>query len=131
MRPAAVAVVALILAGLTGCGTVQNFARPEDGSGRPLEVYGGVSRSGDALKEKATVPDLVVVSYAPFYVPDVVLSAVGDTVTLPLTTAVTAYRLVRAMEALRVAEPSHERLWREFWSNDPPATQPSQQPPRR
>jgi uncharacterized protein YceK len=70
---------------LTGCGTVQNFRGMDDEGRRQLEVYGGVARTVDSLKGCFASSDLVEVSYTPLLVFDVMLSAIGDTLTLPVT----------------------------------------------
>ncbi len=91
MRRAAISVVLLILAMHTGCGTMENLARSDDGGSRPLEVYGGVARSVDTVKAKFE-SELVVAALGPLYAIDVPLSAVGDTLTLPVTLPVSAVR---------------------------------------
>jgi uncharacterized protein YceK len=85
--------VALSLLALAGCGTVQNFSRPEDGGQRPLQVYGGVTYSVDTVK-KLVSSDLVEAAWAPIFAPDVVLSAIGDTLTLPVTASAAAARAI-------------------------------------
>lgn len=97
MKRCVTAGVALLAAACAGCGTMENFARPEDGGRRPLEVYGGVNRSvnnvkaviGADLVEAAYVPFLI-----PFLIPDIAMSAVGDTLTLPLTLPVAGVRAI-------------------------------------
>ncbi len=93
MRPVTVLGLSLLACGLTGCGTVRNFYPQEPGE-VPLEVYGGVKRSVASLKETAghDVGAALLVVIWPIPVGDIVLSAVGDTVTLPVTTAAAVYR---------------------------------------
>jgi uncharacterized protein YceK len=76
--------IAISAFALTGCGTVENFTQTEPDGRRPLEVYGGVTRSVATVKEQFA-SDLVVVPFAPLYIPDVLLSVIGDTLTLPVT----------------------------------------------
>jgi hypothetical protein len=76
---------------------VENLARPEDGGRRPLEVYGGTTRSVNNVKAVFGA-DLVEAAYAPFLIPflipDIAMSAVGDTLTLPLTLPVAGARAI-------------------------------------
>jgi uncharacterized protein YceK len=115
----------LVACALTGCGTVQNFARPGGGEQRPLEVYGGTTRSVDALKATVTDPVAVALSCSsPFafaaagaLVLDVPLSAVADTVTLPITLWA---KVDRAYVSELPDQPTTNQ-WREFWFNEQPA----------
>ena len=94
MRRCVTAGAALAAVMCAGCGTVGNFARLEDGS-RPLEVYGGVTRSAAGLE--SLYVGGVKLGPSPFWpllVPDVALSAVADTFTLPVTVPVSMIRTI-------------------------------------
>jgi uncharacterized protein YceK len=81
---------------LAGCGTTANLHLPEDVfvSGPPrMGVYGGVSNSVAAAKTGASRDGLRPKCLAALAALDVPLSAIGDTLTLPLTATVTAWRL--------------------------------------
>jgi hypothetical protein len=74
---------------------MENFARPENGSQRPLEVYGGVTRSAACLVRKIDGDVMFMPSpFLPLVVPDVALSAIADTVTLPVTVPVSMIRAI-------------------------------------
>ena len=105
---------ALVLA-LTGCGTIQNLSRPEDGAPRPMKVYGGLSQSWGMFREAFIDPEAVILS--PLCLPDVALSAVGDTLTLPITLAAAVQRSVTAYYL--PAEKPGPNEWRKFWFNEP------------
>lgn len=87
--------VSLALAGLTGCGTAHNFY-PQDGGERPLKVYGGVKKATDDLKEATGdgVAAALLCVLWPLPVANVALSAIGDTVTLPVTVWAEAGRAI-------------------------------------
>ncbi len=80
--------IGAVVAALSGCGTVQNFQR---GSIVDATVYGGVDIAADRLKTHP--PDGTEAMRGAC---DVVLSAVGDTVTLPITVTVEVARAIRA-----------------------------------
>jgi uncharacterized protein YceK len=106
---------------LTGCGTASNLI-PKDGRPPPLEVYGGVSQSVETLR--TACGDLVSVPYAPFLVPDVALSAIGDTITLPITLVAAVHR---SIIAYYLPEEPTSNGWRKFWFNEPQPEPPPQQ----
>ena len=96
----------LVACALTGCGTVQNLRSPDD-----REMYGGVRY---AVGDIRSGPDEIVSPWVawPAMVANVPLSAIGDTVTLP----VTAYEKWKRISS---GEPNLSReerkYWREFW----------------
>ncbi len=69
------AIGALLIA-LSGCGTVQNFRREP---ATEATVYGGVEIAAGRFNEDP----IAVALLWPFWAADVVLSAAGDTLTLP------------------------------------------------
>jgi uncharacterized protein YceK len=87
---------------LTGCGTVSNFVFTPPASGEPMgyDVYGGVQedvvcieRSAAAVREAKTAGQgLRECSDLILWAVDLPLSAIGDTVTLPLTVRATIAR---------------------------------------
>jgi len=79
---------ALVAAISAGCGTVQNLARE---SGGP-SVYGGVGIAANRFTPGSQNEGLALVVMWPAYTADVVLSALGDTVTLPVTLPLAAAR---------------------------------------
>jgi uncharacterized protein YceK len=83
MRPARGLMIAVTAALLSGCGTVCNFA------GGDPEVYGGVQKDLAFVQSPRTSPPPVGVNrggpvFLGLVVADVFLSAVTDTLTLPL-----------------------------------------------
>jgi hypothetical protein len=100
MRWRTTAGFALVAALSAGCGTVQNFSRAQGGGERPLEIYGGTKRSYETL-EGMCCGDFVLFMHgarqlprSPLYAPDVALSVVGDTLTLPVTVPVSILRAI-------------------------------------
>ena len=85
--------VALVVTLCAGCGTMENFARPEDGGPRPMEVYGGVTRSAENVKGLFS-GEPIAAAISLFLVPDIALSAIGDTITLPVTVPIAITRAV-------------------------------------
>ncbi len=83
----------------TGCGTVENFTRQEDAGTRPLEVYGGVSRSVEAVKSN---------NDAALRASDVAFSAIGDTLTLPITLSAAIARVIDAHHRPEQQQPASE-----------------------
>jgi uncharacterized protein YceK len=86
----------LLALALTGCGTTWNLHMPEDltASGPPrMGVYGGVANSVAAAKTCAARDGLRSKALAALAALDVPLSAIGDTLTLPITMTVTAWRM--------------------------------------
>lgn len=81
------AIGSLLLA-LTGCGTVANFSRESRALPTP---YGGVEIAVEEFKKAPRIPNTLLFSdYA--YAPNVVFSAIGDTLTLPITVACITWR---------------------------------------
>ena len=78
------AIGALLLA-LTGCGTVKNLAH--DSRTGPA-VYGGVEIAADRFTPGSQNEGFALAFMWPAYAADVGLSAVGDTLTLPLALAI-------------------------------------------
>ena len=74
---------------------MENFACPADGGPRPLEVYGGVTRSAENAKGALEWGEPIAATVSLLFIPDVVLSVVADTVTLPVTVPVS---MIRAIE---------------------------------
>ena len=126
MRLRLTAAAALVAAMSAGCGTVQNFA---GSSGKGPGVYGGVALATDRLSPGSQNDGLALAVMWPVYAADVALSAVGDTLTLPITLP------------LVVARSLNESI-RDYYSKDrtpkdappPPFSntdQPSHLPPER
>jgi hypothetical protein len=70
---------------------MENFAREAGSESRPLVVYGGVARSVETVKLKAQA-DGAEAALLPYYAVDIGLSAVGDTLTLPVTAPMACVR---------------------------------------
>ena len=95
---------------LTGCGTTLNLHLPkEHGGPTQLEVYGGVSNSVTAAKTCAARDGLRPKCLAALAALDVPLSAIGDTLTLPLTATVTAWRLYEESRPAPTAPPANDK----------------------
>jgi uncharacterized protein YceK len=112
--------VALSLA-LTGCGTVMNLYLPQEHSGsESLRVYGGVADTTKAIRlnaeKKGVTPKLVAAAL----VLDVPLSAVGDTLTLPVSVAVSAARALDAHRHQPPIDPEERKRLEENERNQPP-----------
>ena len=108
--------IGVLLLALTGCGTVENFNRGGISEATP---YGGVEVAVVPFKPGLKNCGFPPVVGLPFYTGDVVLSAIGDTVTLP----VFAWRAGRQWWdlAFHYDEPlPQQNEWRQFWYNDPP-----------
>jgi uncharacterized protein YceK len=105
-RALACGVVTLALV-LTGCGTVGNLRAPCDS-----QVYGGVGIALDdfrtAREGQTVLPWLVW----PLRVLDVPLSAIGDTVTLPVAVFAELNRRSNSEPPVSTEEKNY---WREFW----------------
>ena len=97
----------LVACALTGCGTVANLHSSGD-----REMYGGVRQAVGDIRRG---PDVTVAApwvAWPMMVANVPLSAVGDTVTLP----VTAYeKWKRISSGEPNLSPEERKYWREFW----------------
>jgi uncharacterized protein YceK len=100
----------LLALALTGCGTVGNLREPRD-----AQVYGGVGIAIDDFRTshegRTVLPWLVW----PLRALDVPLSAIGDTVTLPVAVFAELNRLSDSEPRLSAEE---KRRWREFWGNE-------------
>jgi uncharacterized protein YceK len=84
----------LLTLALTGCGTTLNLHMPKEQNGpTQLEVYGGVSNTVALARTCAERDGLKPKFLAALVALDVPLSAIGDTLTLPITMTVTAWRL--------------------------------------
>lgn len=82
-RPA-VALVLVLVASASGCGTVLNIQREFATPTAPLpEFYGGVRFEYDFITTPQEPPFDVRFLFLPFILIDLPLSAVADTVTLP------------------------------------------------
>ena len=101
---------------LTGCGTVQNFSSPS----RPgPTVYGGVEIAAERFTPGSQNDGFALAFMWPAYVADVGASAVGDTLTLPITVALALWLFYHAEEVGTTTQ----NPWRQFWDHDqPPAT---------
>ena len=107
------AIGALLLA-LTGCGTVQNFQR--ESPARPTP-YGGVDIAADRYKTHPEIPGALIYSDAACAA-DVALSAVGDTLTLPITLTLEAWHIGSVLWYLAFEydnTPPPSNPWHEFW----------------
>lgn len=97
----------LVACALTGCGTVGNLRQP-----REAQVYGGVGIAIEdfrtAREGETVLPWLVW----PLRVLDVPLSAIGDTLTLPVTAVAEVNRLSDSEPSVSAEE---RKYWREFW----------------
>lgn len=98
---------------LTGCGTVNNF----HGSWQNSRPYGGVDLALDDIEQSKQGTVVLPWLVWPMIVSNVPLSAVGDTVTLPVTLTAEA---VRAINAYYFPPEPQPNLWREFWYNEQP-----------
>ena len=97
---------------LTGCGTMGNFQRESLTQATP---YGGVRIAADGFTPDAA--DFVAIDYPRVLcAADVALSAVGDTLTLPVTLSLTAWRVGTRVWALAHYDntPPANNAWREF-----------------
>jgi len=131
MSRAVIAVAALILAGLSGCGTTANihFPKPVEGEqigmgSRPqLAVYGGVANDVRYAKTAAGYDGVAPKLLAVAAVLDIPFSAIADTLTLPITGSVTIWRIVDALNYMaedhKRASIFHSEWWR-FWCNGEP-----------
>lgn len=108
--------IGALLCALTGCGTVSNFQRDRITDATP---YGGVKIAASGFNPSES--DYVAIDLPPaLCATDVALSAIGDTVTLPVTISLTAWRFLSGLwELSRPEEPrSMNNQWREFWFNE-------------
>lgn len=80
-----VVAIGVLLLALTGCGTVKNFSRESQSVPVP---YGGVKIAVTQFNEDP----IAVALMWPFWATDVVLSAAGDTLTLPIAVTMVAWR---------------------------------------
>jgi uncharacterized protein YceK len=103
----------------SGCGTVSNF---KDGYKKETRPYGGVRIAAESFGNE----DPITVGLLwPALVSDIALSAVGDTVTLPVTASIAVARGVRKGINDYYFPPergTQTTKWREFWfEHAPPA----------
>jgi uncharacterized protein YceK len=114
MSRAVIAVAALTLAGITGCGTTMNIAEPNPLGGDPhrkpaeITVYGGVVNDVRFAKTAAGHDGVAPKLLAAAAVLDMPFSAIADTLTLPLTVAATTARAIRDYRAPREPRPLTE-----------------------
>lgn len=117
--------VAILVAGLTGCGTVENFTTGWQGRTKP---YGGVNLAAGHIKDDD--PAFALPLTLPIHAADVGLSAIGDTLTLPVTLPIA---LVHAIQDsinnyyFPPDEPPSDG-WRRFWFSDTPPAEPTPNP---
>jgi uncharacterized protein YceK len=100
---------------LTGCGTVGNLSGPENlmTPGPPqLEVYGGVANDVRWIKNLNETGGINTRLMAAALVLDVPLSAVADTITLPVTMWAT---VDRAYTSEPPPSPEEKQYWQQFW----------------
>jgi uncharacterized protein YceK len=104
---AAVCLIVAVTGILSGCATVVNLKegysfelKPSGGSSPPKTVYGGVIRDvtsiQDALKMESDNPFHEIVFKAvavPIFAADIPLSAIADTLTLPITASTAGERV--------------------------------------
>jgi uncharacterized protein YceK len=108
--------IGALVSALTGCGTVSNLRRGPVTDATP---YGGVEIAVEQCRPKRQSGDFIRVDFpAPLDVMDVALSAVGDTITLPVTLVAAVGRSINAYY-FPPDEPK-PNAWREFWSGDGP-----------
>lgn len=100
--------IGVLLLSLTGCGTVQNFT---EGYERKTRPYGGVKIAASGFADD---PVAVALKF-PFMTADVVLSAVGDTLTLPVTVPLSFAHAVHDYY-FPPDEPGANE-WRRFWGD--------------
>lgn len=85
--------------GLAGCGTVWNLRTPDE-----ARVYGGVQRAVSGIERASEDPETPPLTW-PVMVADVPLSAIGDTVTLPVSLFYTITRAIGAYRVLSQPQP--------------------------
>jgi hypothetical protein len=118
----------LVLA-LTGCGTARNFVDFPEDTGQRTKPYGGVRLAVEGIKNEH---DVAMTFTWPFRLADVGLSAVGDTLTLPVTLPIAlGYAVTDGINAYYFPKepPTGERQseWRRFWFNEPVSPPPAEQ----
>jgi hypothetical protein len=111
-----------LLFALTGCGTGQNLKCGVFAGATP---YGGVEIAVDRYKSTPHNGDFTRLDVPQaLRAADVALSAVGDTLTLPITGSVAVWRAGQALRTFYHAEDNSATVpnaWREFWFNDQPS----------
>jgi uncharacterized protein YceK len=111
---------------LTGCGTVMNlYLPPEQGGSQLFRVYGGVADTAKAIRLNAEKEGATAKLVTAALVLDVPLSAIGDTLTLPITVAAAINRLANSEPP---PDPATQK-WRENWFNNEGRLPPAEQPP--
>jgi len=103
-RALACGIVALAL---TGCGTVGNLREPRD-----AQVYGGVGIAVEDFRTGREGQTLLPWIVWPLRALDVPLSAIGDTLTLPVAAAAQLNRMSDSEPPVSAEE---KKYWREFW----------------
>jgi hypothetical protein len=111
--------IGVLLLGLTGCGTVGNF----QGKLADARPYGGVELA--VVDVRQSMEGTVVLPWLtwPIIASNVPLSAIGDTLTLPITGSVAAWEASRRWWdlAFHYNKPDpQQKEWREFWFSDQP-----------
>lgn len=96
----------------SGCGTVSNF---KDGYKKETRPYGGVRIATESLGNE----DPIMVGFLwPAILSDIALSAIGDTLTLPITASIAVARGVHKGINDHYFPPERgdqTNKWREFW----------------
>ncbi|MBN9120822.1 MAG: hypothetical protein J0I06_17010 [Planctomycetes bacterium] len=109
-----------LLSALVGCGTAANFARESPSHATP---YGGVQIAVDRFEAPPGIPGALIYSDSA-RAADVVFSAVGDTLTLPIAVALVAWRACDL--ALHYDNtPPRSNAWREFWFGEQESLSPA------
>jgi uncharacterized protein YceK len=92
---------------LTGCGTVGNLREP-----RNARVYGGVGIAIDDFRTAQEGRTLLPWLVWPLRVLDVAASAVGDTLTLPVSAVAELNRIANSEPPVSAEE---KQYWQRFW----------------
>jgi uncharacterized protein YceK len=109
------AIGALVCA-LTGCGTVQNLERGPLSTAVP---YGGVEIAAAQLKAKPAGGDFVRMDFPEWLcAADVVFSAVGDTLALPVIIPFQIVHDINVNYFSGEVNPPAGSGWREFWFSE-------------
>lgn len=112
-----ISAIAALAFALTGCGTARNFQREAT---TDATVYGGVKIAADGFTPGSDMAATWLKYMWPLVAADVVFSAVGDTLTLPVTVPLATWRvgsrLWRLANYNNTDPPRNE--WRRFWFND-------------
>lgn len=108
-----------------GCGTAINVACRGDGNAEPLRVYGGIQRDVEAAtvyfnEPHAEEPHVgahrsLQYGRGAFCLADLPFSAIGDTLTLPVTIPCTLWR---AFERIDMPPTSDDDAWSAIWFHE-------------